>query len=993
MLKEYRMNLKDNQYKPISFWSWNGEMREDEIRWQIREFKDKGFGGFFIHSRAGRLIPYMEEEWFQACAVAINEAEKVNLDVWLYDEDGWPSGFAGGRVNGCGEEYCGKSLCFSIGKPDDSNARILATYREGEQGDYYRIDLKESISTDLYAYYCILPHYVDIMDKRIVAKFIEVTHEEYKKHFCEHFGKRIKGIFTDEPQMSHSPTWSFCMEKKYNEKFQEDILDKLWLMHVNGVGYKAFRYRFWLCANELIKENYVGQINRWCNENHLIFTGHFSQEDGLVYQTRTNGGVMSLYANMGMPGIDHLGNRYASPILMKQVASVAHQKGIPYVMSESYGCAGWDVSFKELLGIVGWQAVLGVNTICTHLSAHSIIGRRKRDWPAFYSYQEPWWEDTKVLFEAIRKLNSEISRGERDTKVAVLHPIRSVWCESNREQSLKMRFLTAQFRVLVENLLDIQLDFDLLDESESETAVVEKGGLCIGNIKYTHLILPECTTVSESTAKMIENFTNAGGNILFINGRPNSIEGVENHPMIKTIHTLDAPELQNTRRILQQYFRANPTQDDWRLLDTRLENDISGLVSRYGKTSKGAILYVFNPKEGHQIRTILKHKGKCKIELMSLVNNQVTDVTDSYMNDATYAPITVESGTGVLVHITYVEQVQPICNNRLVRTELLEVNNVKPLHANALTLDMARWKINGGSYSSRKAMVHMLNEIYSSIAECRQDSEVCIEYTFEANFENMPEQISLAVEKAPQLSISLNGQLVHKEVSWWIDKGIMKYDISGLVVNGTNTVVLTYFIPNMGQVGLTDEFETEQNRFFYQVEPESIYVCGSFDVQNEQSAFTLVDATKKEEGDLTTQGMWFYRGNCAFAGKFQYDGQLDVSLRLDSIDCTCAKVYVNDSLAGTIIEHQTEVDITSYLQEGENEITVVAVGHNRNIMGPHHHKHGKLYFVGPHSFEGVWGIADIWSPDLPQGKSTWTEEYSFVPFGIGTIFIEHKRKK
>lgn len=986
------MNLKDNQYKPISFWSWNGEMREDEIRWQIREFKDKGFGGFFIHSRAGRLIPYMKEDWFQSCAVAIDEAEKVNLDVWLYDEDGWPSGFAGGRVNGCGEDYCGKSLCFSVGEPEDSSSRILAAYRKEAQGDYHRIDLKESTNDDLYAYYRILPHYVDIMDKRIVAKFIEVTHEEYKKHFCEHFGKRIKGIFTDEPQMSHSPTWSLCMEEKYHEKFQEDILDKLWLMHVNGTDYKAFRYRFWLCANELIKENYVGQINRWCNENHLIFTGHFSQEDGLVYQTRTNGGVMSLYQNMGIPGIDHLCNRYASAVLMKQVSSVAHQRGIPYVLSESFGCAGWDVSFKELLGIVGFQAVFGVNTICTHLSAYSILGRRKRDYPAFYSYQEPWWEDTKVLFEAIRKLNCEISKGNRDTKVAVLHPIRSVWCGSNREQSLNMRFLTAQFRVLVENLLDIQMDFDLLDESESETAVVEENGLRIGKIKYTHLIVPECTTLSASTVKMIDNFASVGGKIIFINGRPNSVEGLENHPLIKTIHTLDAPELQNTRRILQQYFRANPIQDDWRLLDTRMENDISGLVSRYGKTSKGAILYVFNPKEGHQIRTILKHKGKCKIEIIGLVNDQVTDITDSHMNGTTYAPITVESGTGVLVRITHVMQVQSACNS-MVKSELLEVKSVKPLQENVLTLDVARWKINGGVYSSKRAVVHALNEIYSSIAESGQDSEVCIEYTFEANFKNMPEQFCLAVEQAPQLSIFLNGHLVDREIGWWIDKGIIKYDISGLVVNGTNTVILSYFIPNTGQVGLTDEFETEQNRFFYKVEPESIYVCGIFDVQNEQSAFTIVDATEKTEGNLTTQGMWFYRGNCAFVGKLQYDGQLDISLRLDSMDCICAKVYVNDSLAGTIIEHQTKVNITSYLQEGENEIAVVAVGHNRNVMGPHHHKYSKLYGVGPNSFEGTWGFVDVLNPDLPAGVSTWTDEYSFVSFGIGPIFIEHERRR
>ena len=34
------------------FWSWNGELHEEEIRRQVRIMKEMGFGGFFMHSRA-----------------------------------------------------------------------------------------------------------------------------------------------------------------------------------------------------------------------------------------------------------------------------------------------------------------------------------------------------------------------------------------------------------------------------------------------------------------------------------------------------------------------------------------------------------------------------------------------------------------------------------------------------------------------------------------------------------------------------------------------------------------------------------------------------------------------------------------------------------------------------------------------------------------------------------------------------------------------------
>lgn len=77
---------------------------------ESKRFQRKGFRGLFLHARAGLKSAYLSEEWFAAIGYAVDEAEKCGLEAWLYDEDGWPSGFAGGRVNGKGEDYCQKSL-------------------------------------------------------------------------------------------------------------------------------------------------------------------------------------------------------------------------------------------------------------------------------------------------------------------------------------------------------------------------------------------------------------------------------------------------------------------------------------------------------------------------------------------------------------------------------------------------------------------------------------------------------------------------------------------------------------------------------------------------------------------------------------------------------------------------------------------------------------------------------------------------------------------
>ena len=85
-------------YQSIPFWSWNDKLEPDELRRQIREMKAAGIGGFFMHARGGLMTEYMGEDWFTATQACIDEAEKLGMHAWCYDENGWPSGFAGMKL-------------------------------------------------------------------------------------------------------------------------------------------------------------------------------------------------------------------------------------------------------------------------------------------------------------------------------------------------------------------------------------------------------------------------------------------------------------------------------------------------------------------------------------------------------------------------------------------------------------------------------------------------------------------------------------------------------------------------------------------------------------------------------------------------------------------------------------------------------------------------------------------------------------------------------
>jgi len=89
------------KYSMLPFWSWNGTLEKDKLLFQLNQMKEKGIDGAFMHARAGINrggTPYFSEGWWNAVDVIVDFGVKNNFNAYLYDEDKWPSGSAGGRT-------------------------------------------------------------------------------------------------------------------------------------------------------------------------------------------------------------------------------------------------------------------------------------------------------------------------------------------------------------------------------------------------------------------------------------------------------------------------------------------------------------------------------------------------------------------------------------------------------------------------------------------------------------------------------------------------------------------------------------------------------------------------------------------------------------------------------------------------------------------------------------------------------------------------------
>ncbi|MCH5213527.1 MAG: hypothetical protein J1G06_10980, partial [Oscillospiraceae bacterium] len=87
-----------SQYRGVPFWSWNCKLEKNELLRQIDCLREMGFGGFNMHARSGLDTKYLGDEFMGLVADCAKYAEEQNMLAWLYDEDRYPSGAAGGYV-------------------------------------------------------------------------------------------------------------------------------------------------------------------------------------------------------------------------------------------------------------------------------------------------------------------------------------------------------------------------------------------------------------------------------------------------------------------------------------------------------------------------------------------------------------------------------------------------------------------------------------------------------------------------------------------------------------------------------------------------------------------------------------------------------------------------------------------------------------------------------------------------------------------------------
>lgn len=465
--------LKDLFPKPPAEFStaplfvWNGEVTERELDLFLEDFKAKGIESFIIHPRPGLITEYMSDRWWALVRYTVRKAKSLDMIVWLYDENSYPSGFAGGHVPAqMPQSYNqGQGLLarkFAGAPPPETSCEVLASH----EGVSYCFEKTFEPKRAWHGGYS----YVDLLMPGVTEKFIELTMTRgYRKAVGDEFGKTVAGIFTDEPHIrppgpAGSIRWTPDLFEQFERRRGYDLRPFLPSL-VDPVGdWQKVRHDYYTVLLDLFIERWAKPWNKYCAEHNLKWTGHYWEHSwpNLLHGPDS----MAMYAFHQTPAIDMLFNQFSegpnaqfgNVRSVKELASVANQMGYRRTLSETYGGAGWEITYEDMKRLGDWQAVLGVNLMNQHLSWMTWAGARKHDYPQSFSYHNPWWKHHGLLGEYFARLSLAISSGEEVNRVAIVEPNEDLWKFQGTPRAME---IGERFQKYITDLQYKQVEYDL----------------------------------------------------------------------------------------------------------------------------------------------------------------------------------------------------------------------------------------------------------------------------------------------------------------------------------------------------------------------------------------------------------------------------------------------------------------------------------------------------------------------------------------------------
>ena len=502
------LNHAHREFTLVPFWFWNDELNEAELLRQIADFEAHGVHGFVIHMRVGlpRSIGWMSDRMLHFMRVAIAEAARRKMVVFLYDEGMYPSGSACGQVVATNPLFRCRGLTLAGNAELPAGQHLVATVRR-QNGEFVRVVDAPSFSSHIRGLHYLTddgqaedcPPAADLLNPDAVACFIRLVYQRFYDEFREHFGTTIRAIFTDEPGLlgrgaaaGVKPGTTGILEQ-INRLLGYDFTPHLPALWFDDEP-EAERYRadYEGAVQRRLDETYYSPLRDWCAAHDVALCGHPDRSEAI--------GRLRYFQ---IPGQD-LVWRYVEPdkasalegehaTMAKCSSSAMIHGGRRRNGNEFCGAYGHQLTFAEIKWLADWCLVRGVNLLIPHAFYYSVRGPRVDERPPDVGPHSPWWGDFKAFADYCRWLCWLNTDCRHICQVAIL----------GTSNSLPWRAA----KVCQQH----QRDFNYLEARDLwETATMDDAGIHLANMCYRALVVDDARCLLSVPAPVLARLRRLG---------------------------------------------------------------------------------------------------------------------------------------------------------------------------------------------------------------------------------------------------------------------------------------------------------------------------------------------------------------------------------------------------------------------------------------------------------------------------------------------------
>lgn len=515
----------------------------------MKYYKDLGLGGIVCNVAFQQYLQ-SEENW-KTLVDGVDACSKLGMVVWIYDEQGYPSGGAGGLVLKKNPEYEAMELAFDEKRSEPFIVRPAYEFTHASNN------------------YHAARRYVNLIDDRGIKSFTEVTHDAYWKRLEPYFGKTIQAMFTDEPsliainigqipeqvrktvrvddpinpklRMLPCVPWGYDLAERYKERYNEDLVNQRWSLFTGDSEQdRKVRRQYWALIADLTAKRFFGQLQDWCKAHGIASSGHTLHEEQIMPQVALEGNALKMLAAMDIPGLDMLSSDPAVVInagwltagLPTSAAVLNNRRRVMTEISDfSQKMSGkGPAGLAEMQAAAAWEAAWGVTDFTLYYNIETRSGMRSilaqpsaTAIDSAYKTEDHPAKIYQAYCDYVGRLNAVLKPAQLDSKVLLYYPIYDLWAEYKpvaepfniKTQSERARNIVGSFMRLGRLLQRAQIPFIIVDHEYLAKANVQPDGkIAIGNKSFKAVLIPRDAELPTEADKVIEQFKQSGGNVV-----------------------------------------------------------------------------------------------------------------------------------------------------------------------------------------------------------------------------------------------------------------------------------------------------------------------------------------------------------------------------------------------------------------------------------------------------------------------------------------------